>query len=237
MDDHTGKSRAAGPLLGRGRAADVYEYGDGRVLRRYRTEHDHALEAGVMKYLRANGYPVPEVFEVEGRDMVMERVEGPTMLREMGRRPWRVRRYARVLADLHRRLHEFAPPPELRDGFGPRETILHLDLHPDNVLLTPSGPVVIDWPNAVAGAAGADVAQTVLIMAVSEADVPAVLRPLLSLLRKVFLRAFVEAAQADPKPYLSAVGRERLQDRHLTPVEAVRLNAYLERFAVERVSS
>ena len=235
MDDHTGASRVPGALLGRGRAADVYEYGDGRVLRRYRTERDHGIEAGVMAYLRANGYPVPEVFEAEGRDMVMERVEGPTMLREMGRQPWRVRHFARMLADLHRRLHEFAPPPDLRESFGPRETVLHLDLHPDNVLLTPSGPVVIDWSNAAAGAAGADIAQTLLIMAVSEADVPTLLKPVLSVLRKMFVRTFVAAAQADPAPYLPAVGQARFENPHLTPVETERLGAFLEQ--VERMSA
>ena len=232
-ENRTGKIRTPGALIGRGRAADVYEYGEGRVLRRYRSERDHAAEVELMAYLRERGYPVPEVFAVEGRDMVMERVVGPTMLRELGRRPWRVRRYAKMLADLHRRLHAFAPPPELRDGFGPRETVLHLDLHPDNVLLTPFGPVVIDWSNAAAGAAGADVAKTVLIMALSETEVSALLRPLLSAMRKAFLRTFVAAAQADPAPYLPVVGRARVGDPHLTPVEAKRLDAFLEGGAVD----
>jgi hypothetical protein len=41
-----------GPLIGRGRAADVCALGADRVLRRYRTPHSCAAEAGLMKYLR-----------------------------------------------------------------------------------------------------------------------------------------------------------------------------------------
>ena len=43
--------------------------------------------------------------------------------------------------------------------------MLHLDLHPGNVMFTARGPVVIDWTNARAGAPAADVAMAYLIMA------------------------------------------------------------------------
>jgi aminoglycoside phosphotransferase (APT) family kinase protein len=38
--------------------------------------------------------------------------------------------------------------------------LVHLDLHPLNVLCTRRGPVVIDWPAAARGAPGVDVALT-----------------------------------------------------------------------------
>jgi aminoglycoside phosphotransferase (APT) family kinase protein len=66
-----------------------------------------------------------------------------------------VARHARVLARLHDQLHQIAPPAGLRRPFGAGERIMHLDLHPGNVMLTPEGPVVIDWTNAAAGPAGA----------------------------------------------------------------------------------
>ncbi|HKY50290.1 MAG TPA: phosphotransferase, partial [Candidatus Limnocylindria bacterium] len=81
-----------GPLLASGRAADVYEFTDGLVLRRYRTDHDCVYEAAVMQHVRAHGYPAPEVVAVAGRDLVMERVDGPTMLRDLSSHPWRVLR-------------------------------------------------------------------------------------------------------------------------------------------------
>ena len=70
--------------------------------------------------------------------LVLERIDGSTMLTSL-RRPWRMPHAARTLAELHARLHEI-PFEDAR--------LLHLDLHPDNVLLSSRGPVVIDWTNA-----------------------------------------------------------------------------------------
>jgi aminoglycoside phosphotransferase (APT) family kinase protein len=43
--------------------------------------------------------------------------------------------------------------------------ILHLDLHPDNVMLTSRGPVLIDWRNAAEGPPDLDLAVTAVILA------------------------------------------------------------------------
>lgn len=137
--------------LGAGRAAHVFDLGDGRVLR---LGGEPAREAAVMAHARAAGYPVPEVVEVRDDGLVLELVRGPTMLADLGRRPWRLRSHARLLAALHERLHRI----DYGDG-----KLLHLDLHPDNVLLGPGGPVVIDWTNARAGEPALDVALTWLI--------------------------------------------------------------------------
>ena len=61
---------------------------------------------------RNHGYPVPAVEEVsdDGTDLVMERIDGPSMVDFMSRRPWTIRRQGMVLATLHRRLHAIAPP-------------------------------------------------------------------------------------------------------------------------------
>ena len=82
-----------GPLIGSGRAADVYALGDGKVLRRYRTAHSCVVEAGLMRYLHKAGYPVPEVFAVDGTDLVMQRLHGRDMLADLASRPWRVVRF------------------------------------------------------------------------------------------------------------------------------------------------
>ena len=88
-------------LIGTGRSADVYDAGNGRVLRRYRDGRPAAWvarEAEVMGHARAHGVPVPEVFEVSGTDIVMERASGPTMLDVLTHRPWLLWSHARVLA-------------------------------------------------------------------------------------------------------------------------------------------
>ncbi len=219
-----GSTGEPGVLIGRGRAADVYALDVDRVLRRYRTPYSCAAEADLMRYLRQAGYPVPAVLAVDGGDLIMERLHGRDMLADLASRPWRTARHARALAALHDRLHQITPPQGLRRPFGTGERIVHLDLHPLNVMLTAAGPVVIDWTNAAAGPPGADVAMTYLIMATSDLDaVPWWIRPAAWSLRKVFLRRFQAAVRDDPGPYLAQVATYRLADVNVRPAEAARL--------------
>jgi Ser/Thr protein kinase RdoA (MazF antagonist) len=79
-----------------------------------------------------------------------------------------------VLADLLIRLHA-VPPREAGTGTATAGTgtgpaaagtaILHLDLHPLNVISTPDGPVVIDWTNTQQGPPALDWAMSALILA------------------------------------------------------------------------
>ena len=128
-------------------------------------------EARVMEYVRSQGFPVPAVREVsgDGLDMVLERIEGGDMVAVLGKRPWEIRRQGRVLADLHRRLHGLTVPDWLPDApVGRGDRLLHLDLHPLNVMMSPTGPVVIDWANACRGDPNVDVAIAWVLMATGE---------------------------------------------------------------------
>ena len=127
-----------------------------------------------MEHLRAHGTPVPEVFDAAGSDLVMERLDGPTMLDVVKTRPWRAAAIGRQLAALHRRIHEVPPGSlglrRLSDG----GSIVHMDLHPDNVVLTAGGPMIIDWTNVAIGDSLADVMNTwMLMMTSSPAGAPA----------------------------------------------------------------
>jgi tRNA A-37 threonylcarbamoyl transferase component Bud32 len=130
-------------LLAQGRATDVFAHGEHAILRRYREGEwcDVEREARLMRFLRERGYPVPAVLETGDREIVMDRLDGRTMLVELGRRPWRLRSYARVLAELHHRLHTIEAPewlgPAVRaPGELTGDRVLHVDLHPDNVMMT-----------------------------------------------------------------------------------------------------
>jgi aminoglycoside phosphotransferase (APT) family kinase protein len=138
-----------------GRASRVTDLSDGRVLR---VGGDPGREAGLMDLARTHDFPVPMVHDVRQDGLVLERINGPTMARAILRRPWTAARHAATLADLHERLHRI--PLE-----GAR--LVHLDLHPENVLMSPGGPVVIDWTNARAGDPDVDVALTWLILRTS----------------------------------------------------------------------
>lgn len=206
-----------GPLLARGRAADVYALGSDRVLRRYRTDHDAAPEARLIEHVRAHGFPTPAVFDVAGRDLVLARVDGRTMVDDFARHPGSMRAHMRTLAMLHEQLHEIPAPDWLVDEpAGSGGAIVHLDLHPLNVLLTQDGPTVIDWTNAGRGPAGVDVALSWLLLRTGEADDSRVVRLAGWIGRPLIARMFRRAADPDGRAlrdHLAAAASYRLADR------------------------
>lgn len=180
-------------MIGRGRDADVFAIDDRWVLRRYRSGRSCEHEAVVMEHARMAGYPVPTVREAAGPDMIVERIDGRTMADDLVHRPWRLSAHAALLGRLHRRLHEVRAPPALLAPFGAGDSLLHLDLHPQNVLLSADGPWVIDWANAARGPAAIDVALTFVIAgAVPRARSP--LQALAGVLRRRFAVEFLAAA-------------------------------------------
>jgi aminoglycoside phosphotransferase (APT) family kinase protein len=219
-----------GPLLAQGRAADVFEYGDGLVLRRYRSAHFTLYEAAAMKHVEAHGYPVPRVIETQGPDLVMERLDGPTMLDDLGKRPWTVFKHTRTLALLLKQLHAIPPPDWLEAKQGGGDAFVHLDLHPDNVMLTSRGPVVIDWSNAGRGDPDAEVADLWLIM--SCADVPAarVQRLVVSLGRRLLVRSLLGHFDKNAiRRKLRVALTYRSRDRNMSEVELGRMQTLIEK--------
>jgi hypothetical protein len=109
-------------------------------------------------------------------------------------------------------------------AFQAGDRMLHLDLHPANVMLTSRGPVVIDWSGARAGAAGADVAMAYVIMASSDVDlIPVLLRPVVSRLRAALLRQFMAEARDDPGPHIARAAEARMEDPNIRRSEVGRL--------------
>lgn len=212
-------------LIGRGRDADVYALGDGRVLRRYRPGGPAGAEAEarLMAYLAGQGFPVPHVYDANGTDQVLERLEGPTMRAALRRRPWRAAAYGRTLGLLHDRLHAVSAPEFLPSSpaAGSGDRVLHLDLHPENVVLTARGPYLIDWTNAAAGDPACDVAMAVCILRGAELGPPEALG------LRVLIRALLRTTRTDPAPGYAHALPARLADRNLTPGEALRLRRAL----------
>lgn len=153
-------------LIASGRASEIFDLGGGRALRRFKVGGNPEREALVMRHAHERGYPVPAVYEVGPDSLVLERIEGPTMLEAVFARPAALDEQAHVLARLHHELHRIAAPAGLA-ALGDGDRLLHLDLHPENVILSPAGAVVVDWTNSRRGAAALDVAQTWVICATS----------------------------------------------------------------------
>jgi aminoglycoside phosphotransferase (APT) family kinase protein len=212
------------PLIAQGRDADIFDAGPGKVLRRARDGRSIAAEAEVMGYLGSHGYPLPDVFDVsdDGSAITMERIEGPSMLAYLQAKPWQLRRLAGTLAELHDHLHDITSPGEMRPApaGAPGDRVLHLDLHPLNVIMSPRGPVVIDWTNACQGDPLVDVALTWLLLGAGQAPGSAPARLLVARFREGFLRSFLSSFdRADVAARLSAVVDWKAHDPNMSPAE------------------
>lgn len=209
--------------VARGRGSVVYDLGDGRVLRRYLgAGSDAAREAAVMEHVYAHGVPTPRVFATEGTDMFMERLHGVTMLQDLIEHPERAWKHGRTLAKLHGLL-DSVPAMETADK---NHRLMHLDVHPGNVMLTASGPVLFDWTNAAPGQRELDVATTWLILACMGTDeAGATGNPTM---RARLLRGFLDSIdEAKIRTALPVAGAARLADPATTTVERVHITEFV----------
>ena len=164
------------------------------------------------------------IIEVDGRrGLIYERLEGVSMLEEMNARPWMVLKHARSLAELHVQIHRqsLTDLPFYKDRLGydirnnphlsenlknkvlallenlPNgETLCHGDFHPDNVLITKKGPVVIDWMTACIGSPWTDVARTSLILSIGAKSARKQVRPILRAVVHLYHRTYLHRYQA-----------------------------------------
>jgi aminoglycoside phosphotransferase (APT) family kinase protein len=117
-------------LVGSGREAEVYAWGEGTVLRLLRGEGGREQlerEALALKALAAAGVRAPapgEIVSLDGRmGMVMERVAGDDLLTQLRAAPWRASAVGRITAEVQAALHGVEAPPglvELREGLRAR---------------------------------------------------------------------------------------------------------------------
>jgi len=187
-----------GPLIGAGRTAEIFAWGDDRVLKLFMDWCPYSWierEERFSRVVYESGLPAPAVeglIDVDGRKgIIFERVEGSPMLEEMRSNPNGFLGYAEVLGDLHASIHsrEILGMPslhdmmegdirnvkmlseeditrvlqvlnQLRDG----TALCHYDFHPMNVIMSPHGPVIIDWMTARQGNPHADIARTLSIL-------------------------------------------------------------------------
>ena len=233
-------SPAAARLLASGRDCDIFDYAPGLVLRRSRHGRRLDREARVMEYARQHGYPVPAVEHVsgDGIELVMQRIDGPSLVGAIEQRPWTVRQLGTLLAGLHRRLHDIPAPDFVPVGpFGEGDRLLHLDLHPLNVIMSPAGPVVIDWTGAASGDPALDIGIAWLLMAAGEVPAAAWKRPLAAWARARLVSSFLAGAGVSGAiAHLPDLVEWKSADRNMTAAEIVRMRAVLDRAGTAGVS-
>lgn len=189
--------------------------------------------------------------------IIYDRLEGPTMLDRIGTAPQRAGKLGRMLGKLHADIHARQGAPDLPDNNDrlqkriasiaeapdeyrqaaqdalarlPRgSSLLHGDFHPGNVILTPDGPVVIDWPDASRGHPLSDVARTVVLASLGGLPEQALLRLLVRVLRNFFKRAYL-------RTYFKRSGLERRElDGWLYPVIFARFAEGIESERLESI--
>jgi serine/threonine protein kinase len=216
-------------LLASGRDGDIFEFAPGLVLRKTRDGRSIAHEARTMRYVAEHGYPVPRIEEVraDGTEIVMERIDGPIMMDAMVRPPWKLGDHLRLLADLHDRLHRIPGPEWLAAMPDGGDRLLHLDLHPLNVIMSPKGPVVIDWPNARRGDPMADVAVTYALIACGHIPLPRPVASTLNAVRTPVLRRFFAKRYLGPAFYgrVAEMAELKCFDENMAPDEIRALRA------------
>ena len=152
--------------------------------------------------------------------IIYERIEGPSLLNELATKPWNVVRYGRLLAKLHTQIHEVQAPADLEtqrewatggisvsekivedlktrilqllEGLPDGNILCHGDFHPGNIIITPSGPVIIDWMTVSKGVPSGDVARTLTILEAAKAPEGTPVRWLLEWIRKLFLATYLK---------------------------------------------
>jgi uncharacterized protein (TIGR02172 family) len=191
---------------------------------------------------------VGEIVEVnDRRGIVYERVQGVSMLQELNAHPWTIFKHARALADLQFQFQQLSIPglysyheglkyticrvPHLSDATRAKvldllktlpdgKALCHGDFHPGNVIISPRGPIVIDWMTAASGSPWADVARTSMILSIGAKAAGKQLSPivhlLVSLFYKIYLRRY-RALQPDLrgefKRWLPVIAAARLEER------------------------
>jgi uncharacterized protein (TIGR02172 family) len=176
-----------------------------------------------------------DIIEVNGRrGIVYERMDGPSMLDILGKHPGQVPRSMRQLAELHlemhtrsvpelpsqrgrlqRKIHRAHPlPDDLKaaalqalDALPDGDRLCHGDFHPGNILLTASGPIVIDWIDATRGNPLADVARTRLLFTTARLPGFSVMALLLRMANRWLLEQYLRgyfASQPEKRKELDA---------------------------------
>lgn len=168
------------------------------------------------------------------------------MLKMLIDKPWQVVKHSRKLAELHSDMNKIPLTgfPSFRDRWFkniervpnlsenikqkliyqvnqlPKSNQLcHFDYHPDQVIYTPSGPVILDWMTACAGHPAADVARTQILLTIGKPpDAGGWMKILVSLLGKIanfyYLKRYLE---------LNPQMKRSLIQAWLAPMAAVRL--------------
>ncbi len=219
MSEHT--------RIGSGRTAEVYAINDDKVLKLFHPSVSEATvqkEYDVSKRLVAMDMPVPTVFRRIEKDnrkgIVYEYIKGTAMTEVIAKKPWKARKAARLLANLHLNMHAHSVSsfPRFKDvlrvgidrsgldarlkeklqntldGIKDATILCHGDFHPDNILWKKQSIHIIDWLDATCGHPLLDVARTKMLLEHSALpdDLGRFEKRIVTIIRRSFLRTYLK---------------------------------------------
>jgi thiamine kinase-like enzyme len=235
-------------LIGKGLHADLYDNGDGTVTKVYRPDtpaalylQDYEISSLVARrYARAPAvHGLKDLKPYPG--IVFDKIEGPSLLEAIGRRPSATGAYARLFAAAHLDIHRHSGEglPRQKDALSRRiaaaplprrdiediqafadavpegDRLCHNDYMPTNAILCGEAIVAVDWRTATCGNALADLARTLILHQVPREDIgiPAAME----LVRRYFISAYVHE-------YLRSARVARAElEKWMLPLSAIRL--------------
>ncbi|MCC6299322.1 MAG: phosphotransferase [Anaerolineales bacterium] len=185
-----------------------------------------------------------EIVQVHGRNgLIYERINGETMFATLKRQPRKVFHFGKLLARYHIQMHacDFnadvpvqkqrlqnkikradALPAELKPKLlAALETlpvgnkVCHGDFHPDNILMTKNGSVVIDWIDATKGNPLADAARTSVLALGAASTLPTGMKFFIKLFHASYLREYFRThpnGREEYRQWLPIVAGARLSE-------------------------
>ncbi len=153
---------------------------------------DEAVYTAAVHAVGAPAPRLLDVVQLDGRTVsIFERVVGPSMWQYIRQHPGETTAMGTLLGDLHADIVGLTPPPtlprqcdrlackirraasavadDLLDALtlipasNHRSRLCHGDLHPGNVIMAATGPVIVDWFDACLGDPAGDVARSSLL--------------------------------------------------------------------------
>jgi thiamine kinase-like enzyme len=153
---------------------------------------NEARNAEIINNLSVRAPKYSGLVEFEGKSgLIYERIDGKTMLRQIEQTIQSVSQNAKLMAQLQFEIHnvdvKFQPNlkfelsrkinaseeisnnekvvivdilNKLSDG----NALCHYDFHPDNIIISPKGPIIIDWMNVLVGSQAADVTRSSMMI-------------------------------------------------------------------------
>ncbi|MCR8656667.1 phosphotransferase [Paenibacillus endoradicis] len=151
-----------------------------------------AKNAELINNLKLSAPKFSGLLECEGKiGIVYEKIDGPTMLWHIEPTEKSISNNARLMANLQSEMHnvENNVLPNLKSEIADKvnrsqeivnekkeiitdilnslpdgNSICHYDFHPDNIIISPNGPIIIDWMNLLVGNQEADITRTSMMI-------------------------------------------------------------------------